>query len=106
MKYYIADDGDYVETLDCFKEELIEDDLEEMELLEMKRDIGGEMYCHKKEYFVEKGDCGKFCTIYLPCNGKSGRCRNLENGFRITGRRFLLTKDGLKEASHHDKVQS
>ena len=97
MKYFMADDSEYVEVLDCFKEELIEDDLEEMELLEMKRDIGGEMYCGKNEVFIEKGDCGRFCSMYSPCNGKNGRCRNLENGFRITGKKFLLTKNGLKE---------
>ncbi len=61
MKYYIFEDGEYVMPLDCFKEELIEDDLEEMTLLEMERDIGGEMYCCKKEDFIEKGDCGKWC---------------------------------------------
>ena len=97
MRYFIANDGDYVQPLDCFKEELIEDDLEEMELLEVERDIGGEMYCGKNERFVEKGDCGKFCSMYNPCNGKSGRCRYLENGFRITGLKFLLTKSGLEE---------
>jgi len=98
MKYFIADDGDYVQTLESFKEELAEDDLEEITLLEMERDIGGKMYCKSKEDFVEKGvDCGGFCQHYTPCNGKSGRCSDLENGFRITGRKFLLTKNGLKE---------
>ena len=98
MKYYIAEDGEYVLTLNYLKEELIEDDLEEMVLLEMERDIGGKMWCRSKEDSVEKGvDCGRFCKHYSPCNGKSGRCRDLENAFRITGKKFMLTKDGLKE---------
>ena len=94
MRYFMADDGEYILPLDCFKEELIEDDLEEMRLLEMKRDLGGEMYCNKNERFVEKGDCGKWCSMYSPCNGKSGRCRYLENGFIITGKKFILLKSG------------
>ena len=98
MKYYIADDGDYVQPLDSFKEELMEDDSEEIILLETERDIGGKMWCEDNETFVTKrADCGIQCSEYDPCNGKSGRCRALKNGFRITGRKFLLTKDGLKE---------
>ena len=99
MRYFMADDSEYIETLDCFKEELIEDDLEEMELLEAERDIGGEMWCERREDFIEKGDCDRWCKQYNPCNGKSGRCRNLKNGFALTGRKFLLTKDGLKEVN-------
>ena len=98
MKYYIADDGEYAQPLDSFKEELMEDDSEEIILLECERDIGGEMWCEDNETFVTKGvDCGTQCSKYDPCNGKSGRCRALKHGFRITRRKFLLTKDGLKE---------
>jgi len=98
MRYFMTDDSEYIETLDCFKEELIEDDLEEMKLFETERDIGGPMWCISKEDFVEKGvDCGGFCKHYSPCNGKSGRCRDLKNGYVLTGKKFLLTKEGLKE---------
>ena len=98
MKYYIADDGEYIQTLESFKEELIEDDLEEIELLEMTRDIGGPMWCESKEDFVEKGeDCGMICKYYEPCNGKSGRCKSLKNGYILNGKKFLLTKNGFKE---------
>ena len=99
MKYYYSDefcDG-WVMTLEDAKETLKEDDVEEIELEEMKRDIGGNMYCSAKEYFIEKGDCGKWCPMYSPCNGRSGRCRELENGFIGTGKKFILTKSGLKE---------
>ena len=103
MKYYMADDSDFVEPLCSFKEMLIEDNLEEMELLELERDIGGEMWCEEREDFIEKGDCDRWCNHYKPCNGISGRCKNLKNGFILTGRKFLLTKNGLKEVNH-DKV--
>ena len=67
MKYFIADDGEYVMPLDCFKEELIEDDLEEIQLLEMERDYCGFMYCNKNEIFIEeKGICGRSCSMYKP----------------------------------------
>jgi len=98
MKYYIASDGEYAQPLESFREELMEDDSEEIELLEMERDIGGDMFCEDNETFVTKGvDCGSQCPEYNPCNGKSGRCRALKHGFRITGKKFLLTKDGLEE---------
>ena len=96
MKYYMSDDSEYVFPLEEFRETLMDDDeLEKIELVEMKRDIGGEMWCREKEYFVEKGDCGKFCAMYRPCNGKSGRCRHLENGFIETGKKFILNKSGI-----------
>ena len=100
MRYFIEkecpDDGIF--TLDAFKM-MIGDDIEEIELLEMERDYGGEMWCEGKEDFVKKGDCdcGCFCQQYSPCNGKSGRCRSLKNGFIETGREFILTKNGLRE---------
>ena len=102
MKYYysneLCDDG--VMTLEEAKETLKEDDVEEIELEEMKRDYGGEMYCNKNEEFPEKGYCGLSCSMYAPRNGKSGRCRYLENGFTGTGKKFILTKSGLKEAEN------
>lgn len=98
MKYYMSDDSEYVFPLEEFRETLMDDDdLEKIELEEMKRDIGGEMWCKRREDFVEPGFCGLGCQLYNPCNGKNGKCRNLENGFVGTGKKFILTKDGLKE---------
>ena len=100
MKYFVESmDTDGVESLQFYKDELIEDELEEMELFEMKRDIGGPMWCEENEAFIEKGDCGYHCSEYNPSNYKrgSGRCRYLQNGFVETGKKFLLTKDGLME---------
>ena len=91
MKYYMEDEREGVWTLNGFDEGAI--------LSEMKRDIGGEMWCSEWAYFVSD-DCGVECDDYKPCNGKNGRCRNLKNGFVETGRKFTLT-DGrliLKES--------
>jgi len=101
MKYYYSSEGcDYVCILDEFKEIMLEGGEEEIALEEMKRDYGGEMYCNKNEEFPEKGYCGLSCSMYAPRNGKSGRCRYLENGFIGTGKKFILTKSGLKEAEN------
>jgi len=98
MRYFTESmDTDGVESLQFFKDELIDENIEKMELLEMKRDIGGEMWCDENDDFVGLGDCGTQCPLYSPCNGKSGRCRNLKNGFVETGLRFILTKEGLEE---------
>ena len=100
MRYFIEkecpDDG--VFTLNDFKM-TIGDDIKEIELLEMKREYGGEMWCERREDFVESGFCGLGCQQYSPCNGKSGRCRSLKNGFIETGREFILTEFGLKEVT-------
>jgi len=97
MKYYMSDDSEYVFPLEEFRETLIDDDeLEGIELFEMKRDIGGQMWCEENEEFIYKGeDCGIQCPLYSPCNGKSGRCRNLKNGFVGTGKEFILNKSGI-----------
>ena len=98
MRYFTESmDTDGVQSLEVYKSEL-DDNLGKIELFEMKRDIGGQMWCDEVWDFVEKGmDCGRFCKHYKPCNGKSGRCRNLKNGFKVTGRKFLLTENGLRE---------
>lgn len=62
-----------------------------------KREIGGEMFCSLQEEFVERGiDCGKRkCANYEPCNGKSGRCKNLKNGYEGVGKFFILFSNGI-----------
>jgi hypothetical protein len=61
---------------------------------ECKRDIGGPMWCQDHGEFVEKGDCGRLCEDYSPCNGKNGRCIHLKNGYMGTGKKYKLFKDG------------
>ena len=99
MRYFVekeCSDAGAMTLADC-KVIFEDDDIKEVELLEVKRDIGGPMYCSEKDFFVEKWVCGRSCKQYNPCNKISGRCRYLENGFKGTGKEFLLTKSGLEE---------
>lgn len=97
MKYFLNEEyGEMVYTLDYFKD-FIDEDVREIKLEGMKRDCGGEMWCKEFQEFPEWGFCGLGCQKYNPCNGKSGKCRHLVNGFVGTGRKFILTKSVLKE---------
>jgi hypothetical protein len=75
--------------------------LKELELTGAKRDVRGDyMWCSEHLSFIERGDseCGSlWCARYSPCNGKSGRCRHLKNGFIETSQKYILTTSGLKE---------
>lgn len=99
MKYFYnddyADERGMVFPLNYFQEILETENVESIELLEMERDYGGQMFCFAGECFVKKGGCNHQCKNYNPCNGKNGRCRYLENGFVETGRIFLLKKNIL-----------
>lgn len=88
LKYYMEEASELVYTLQHF----IDEEEDNIILFEMKRDIGGEMFCDLYKEFVDELCEG--CIDYNPCNGKNGRCRNLKNGFVETGKKFRL-KDGL-----------
>ena len=89
MKYYSEENGELCYPLQYF----IDEDSEPVILLEMCRDIGGEMWCVELLDFVDDY-CGNLCNDYKPCNGVSGRCRKLKHGFIETGRKYKL-KDGI-----------
>jgi len=95
FKYY-TENGDYAFPLSEFQDRILEGE-KEITLLEMKRDIGGVMFCREIVGLVEKGDCGNICSFYNPCNGVSGRCRHLQNSFVRTGKKFKLTANKTKE---------
>jgi len=66
---------------------------EGMTLIEMTRDYGGPMFCKiEGEFCVDTREtCGYYnCDDYSPCNGKSGRCRHLVNGFMETGKKYKV----------------
>jgi|GEM_PF-3773026 len=86
MKYYMTETGETAWTT----QDIIETFDEGTILFEMKRDIGGEMWCDIEEDFVGNDGCFRGCDDYNPCNGKNGRCRSLKNGFIETGRKFVL----------------
>lgn len=97
MNYYGMKDGEMVHTLDYF-EDMIDENLKEITLYEMRRDYGsGQMWCEESNFMVEDDDCGYDCPLYNPCNYIKGRCRRLANCFVETGKKFILTKDGLME---------
>jgi len=100
MNYFTSEEErEVVCTLDYFKDELSEH-LKEIKLIEMKREYGsGLMWCkeYQRETPIQKGDCGCQCSEYSPCNYIKGRCRYLDNCFVETGRKFILTKEELKE---------
>jgi len=96
MKYYSELNSEYVFDLKFFKEMIKELELDELLLEEMKRDIGGPMWCSHYQEFTE--ECGKaWCKKYNACNGKNGRCRYLKNGFIGNGKIFKLTCDKFIE---------
>lgn len=99
MRYYHMDGEDLCYHLDHYRDLIRRGIEKEIIIAEQKRDFGGPMWCHVWGKFVEtKWSCGKLeCRKYYePRNGKSGRCKNLVNGFTATGRIFRLTKEGLK----------
>ena len=98
-KLYGEKDADALFSLEFFKKELYADNTEII-LFEHERDFDCEsMWCKKQRDYVERdeNECGKYCHHYRPCNGKSGRCRFLDNTFKPTGKVFRLTKNGLRE---------
>lgn len=95
MKYYMEEDGEYAWPLEDFIDdyELYDDGTI---LLEMKRDIGGEMFCKESMEFIDD-ECDNDCEFYNPCNGISGRCRKLVNGFIETGKKFVLSQGHIEQ---------
>lgn len=100
IRYFVDEENrEAIFTLDYF-EDMINESRKRMTLLEMRRDYGsGIMWCRENQHEtpIEKGDCGRDCPRYSPCNYIKGRCRYLDNCFIETGGRFILTEFGLKE---------
>ena len=77
-KLYFAPD---IDEENCYKLPDIKDmakdmALEEIEIIEAKRDLGnGYFFCKHFQEIGEVGEgCGKLCEAYKPRNGKNGRC--------------------------------
>ena len=106
--------SDYADGVELFSLEYFKQEISirtpEITLFEHERDFGCEaMWCKKMTEFVMKdeNECGEYCPYYKPRNGKSGRCKFLDNTFKMTGKVFRLTKEGLEEkVCLHIKIQS
>ncbi len=99
LKYYSEEDGELCYPLQHF----IDEDSEPVVLIEMSKDIGGDMWCTETLTFVEDY-CGNGCKDYNPCNGKSGRCRSLKNGFIETGKKIILKNGIAIPMDKNDKI--
>lgn len=92
QKMYSDGSGEFVHPLEYWQCEVDDFGVDKV-VEEMKRDYGGEMWCtYWAEFIMDKGSCGRFaCKQYQPCNGKSGRCRDLTWGYVCAGNKILLT---------------
>jgi len=87
MKYYFREDDD--ETcylINHWKRFLEENQLDEIKLFEAERIKSSDteyFYCHIAGETGLKGEntCGKDCKDYIPCNGKTGKCKFYGNTY-------------------------
>lgn len=96
--YFSEHNPEFCYPLDYF-EDAIKDGEERVILMEAVKVVGeGHMWCAALGECLERGngDCGKHCQYYAPCNGVSGRCRELKNSYRPSKQKLLLTKNGLE----------
>ena len=107
ITYYSNESDEIVHDLDHYKDELYELISEEenvidfIELEEMKPMKAGFdlRWCTYHVCCISSGDCGKSqCGEYEPSNGKRGKCRYKTFAYEGTGKKFVLSKDGLKES--------
>jgi hypothetical protein len=106
ITYYSNGSDEIVHELDHYEDELYElmseeenvidfIELEEMELMKGKFD---QRWCTYYVCPISNGDCGKSqCGEYEPSNGRRGKCRYKTFAYECTGKKFVLSKDGLKE---------
>jgi len=96
-KYFYNSDEDIIQPLSYWKKKSKKNGLTII-LEEEKRDMGGEMWCEISQDFILGHDfpCGNLCNYYDPCNGKSGRCAHLKNGFIGTGKKIIIENGHVK----------
>lgn len=79
-----------------------EDDFGPLYLIGQKRVTNTWTYCHRGLGGEGEVECGLICSDYSPCNGRSGRCRHLMNGFDDTGRYYVLISGSLTEIDYFE----
>lgn len=92
MNLYFHPDGERCYPLSIHLSEAREDGLTEVELYEAVPARNDSFYCRAHQEVWEKGDCGKHCCEYSPCNGKSGRCRHMGKAYTIGEKRVFKVK--------------
>ena len=56
--------------------------------------IADSFFCQYSNDVGEKGDCGKFCDVYQPRNGKSGCCKHHGFLYEQGTESYILYKNG------------
>ena len=69
---------------------MVEHCIQKMEVYKAVK-VKNEDYIFCKEYdtISERGECGRYCSGYIPKNGKSGACKNL-GGLYEPGKKYEL----------------
>lgn len=82
MKLYFRNEhSETCHTIEYFQSDMKESGITEMDVFIAIPDKSyHHFWCKSFKCVCSKDDdfrCGKFCEKYLPCNGKSGRCRHM-----------------------------
>ncbi len=92
--YFSRNDDERCYPVDYWKDYLIKNELNKIDLFEAKIDTGsGHFFCkiHQEVGDTNEGSCGKIYDHYQPRNGKNGRCRYSGNCYEITDIKFTVT---------------
>ena len=95
--YTAVDPYDVVDHLELIGENEIG-----IEIIEMKGSRkSGCTYCAVTNSFPSEqlGWCGNDCEEYKPRNRKNGICKHLTCGLIETGRKWIITENGLKKVA-------
>lgn len=95
-KYYTSKYEDNCYQKQHFIDYMKENELSEIELREMKMEVGSVIFwCTEFNSVGEVGEgCGKSCPKYIPRNGKNGRCRFSNNLYEATNNKIILKRNG------------
>lgn len=93
-KYYFRNEDDEMCYTKKYWVPILKDEgLKEIEMYEAKL-LKDEQYFFCKAVLEcgEKGNCGKGCEDYEPCNGKNGRCRHMGKLYEATDKILIKVR--------------
>ncbi|MDD5013592.1 MAG: hypothetical protein PHW73_00635 [Atribacterota bacterium] len=93
MPYYFRSDNDEeCYSLASIREQMKDEDINELKVFEAKRETGtGYFYCKHTSEIGESGDCSnRICKSYIPNNGKNGRCKYYGYPYEQTDRSKII----------------